>query len=84
MSFSGFKNCYLKSGRTPETHLEPYHQKIIEAIQERGFITDRAYAKLVERAKATRALDFQKLISLGLIERKGRGRATYYILKEIA
>ena len=71
-----------ESGRTPETHLEPYHQKMIEAIRERGFITDREYAKLVERAKATRALDFQKLISLGLIERKGRGRATYYILKE--
>jgi predicted HTH transcriptional regulator len=73
-----------ESGRTPETHLEPYHEKILAAIRERGFITDREYAKLVERAKATRALDFQKLVSLGLIERKGRGRATYYILKEAA
>ena len=73
-----------ESGQTPETHLEPYHQKLLEAIRERGFITDREYAKLVERAKATRALDFQKLIGLGLIERKGRGRATYYILKETA
>ncbi len=26
-------------------------------------------------------LDFQKMISLGLVERKGKGRATYYILK---
>lgn len=70
--------------RTPETHLQPYHIKILETIRERGFITDRDYAKLVERAKATRALDFKKLISLGMIERKGRGRATYYILKEAA
>lgn len=67
---------------TPETELKTYHQKILEFIREKGFITDRDYAKLTERAKATRALDFQKLLDLGLIEKKGRGRATYYILRE--
>jgi len=67
---------------TPESQLQPYHKKMLDYIQEKGFIADRDYAKLVTRAKATRALDFQKLIELGLIERKGRGRATYYILKE--
>ena len=66
---------------TPETYLQPHHIKLLETIRERGFITDRDYAKLVERAKATRALDFRKLIRQGMIERKGRGRATYYILK---
>ena len=40
------------------------------------------YTKLTRRAKATRALDFQKLIELGLIERRAKGRATYYVLKE--
>lgn len=69
-------------GISPETQLKPYHLKILEFIKEKGFIADRDYAKLVTRAKATRALDFRKLISLGLIERKGRGKATYYILKE--
>lgn len=67
-------------GISPETQLKPYHLKILEFIKEKGFITDRDYAKLVTRAKATRALDFQKLISLGLIERKGKGKATYYVL----
>ena len=67
---------------SPESQLKPYHVKILEYIQEKGFIADRVYAKLVTRAKATRALDFQKLIELGLIERRGKGRATYYILKE--
>ena len=65
---------------SPETQLHPYHKRMLEHIQKKGFITDHEYAKLVTRAKATRALDFQKLIELGLIERKGKGRATYYIL----
>ncbi|MEK7451119.1 MAG: Fic family protein [Patescibacteria group bacterium] len=66
----------------PQTQLQLYHTEILEFIRKKGFIADRDYAKLVDRAKATRALDFQKLIGLGLIERKGKGRATYYILKE--
>jgi len=67
---------------TPETQLQPYHLEILEFIKGKGFITDHDYAKLTDRAKATRALDFQKLIGMGLIERKGKGRATYYVLKE--
>lgn len=69
-------------GITPQTQLQPHHLKIIEFIRRKGFITDRDYAKLADRAKATRALDFLRLIELGLIERKGKGRATYYVLKE--
>lgn len=67
---------------SPETELQPYHIKMLSFIREKGFIADRDYAKLTKRAKATRAMDFQKIIELGLIERKGQGRATYYVLKE--
>ena len=67
---------------SPENELQPHHLKILEFIRQKGFITDRDYAKETSRAKATRALDFQKLIELGLIERRGKGRATYYVLKE--
>lgn len=69
-------------GISPETKLQPYHLKILEFIKEKGFIANHDYAKLVDRAKATRALDFNKLIHLGLISRKSKGKATYYILKE--
>lgn len=69
-------------GISPETQLKPYHLKILEFIKEKGFITDRDYAKLVYRAKATRALDFKKLMELDLISRKGKGKATYYISRE--
>ena len=65
----------------PQAQLKPYHQKIIEFIEQKGFITDRDYAALVERAKPTRRLDFNKLIELGLIVREGKGKNTYYVLK---
>lgn len=68
-------------GNTPEARLEPYHLKILAYIKKNGFITDRNYAQLTKRAKATRALDFQKLLDLGLIERKGKGRSTYYQIR---
>ena len=67
----------------PESTLKPYHKKILEFIINNNFITDKDYSKSVKRAKATRALDFQKLIRLNLIERKGKGKSTYYILKEV-
>ena len=67
---------------SPESELQPYHLKILEFIQKKGFISDSDYTKLTGRAKATRALDFQKLTELELIERRGKGRATYYVLKE--
>ena len=63
---------------TPETTLQPHHLLILDHIDKHGFINDRAYAQLTDRAKATRILDFNKLIALGLIERRGRGRSTYY------
>lgn len=68
-------------GNTPETRLEHYHLKIMEFIKKNGFIKDSDYVKLTNRAKATRALDFQKLLDLGLIDRQGKGKSTYYILK---
>ncbi|MDP2632239.1 MAG: Fic family protein [Candidatus Curtissbacteria bacterium] len=67
---------------SPQTGLQLFHFRILDFIREKGFITNRDYSKLADRAKATRAIDFQKLIKLGLIERKGKGRATYYVLKE--
>jgi Fic family protein len=67
---------------SPESQLKPHHLKILEHIREKSFISDKDYASLTDRAKATRIQDFKKLVELGLIERKGKGRATYYIQKE--
>ena len=71
-----------QAGFNPQTELRPYHNKVIEFIERKGFITDRDYASLVDRARQTRRLDFNKLIELGLIIRQGKGKNTYYTLKE--
>lgn len=67
---------------SPESELKPYHQQVLACISEKGYVTDREYAKLTDRAKATRSKDFHKLVELGLIVRMGKGRATYYKLKQ--
>ena len=63
----------------PKPRLEPHHRQIIEYIQEHGSITQREYAKISSRSIASRKLDMEKLLELGLIEAKGTGRGTYYI-----
>ncbi len=67
-------------GLTPETVLQMHHKKILHFIKQKGFITDKDYSKLTDRAKATRALDFNKLIEMKLIKRFEKGRSTYYKL----
>jgi Fic family protein len=66
------------SALSPATTLKPYHQEILDQIKERGFITDQQYAGSTKRARATRNLDFNKLIALGLIKKYGKGKGTYY------
>lgn len=63
---------------TPDTALQLHHKLILNYIDAYGFITDKAYAGMTERAKATRTMDFNKLIEWGLIVRQGRGRSTHY------
>ena len=75
------KKILMTSTISPETELQPHHQKILDFIENKGFITNRDYAQMTTRAKATRALDFQKLLKMNLIVRKGKGKATYYKLK---
>ncbi|MBI4185830.1 Fic family protein [Candidatus Berkelbacteria bacterium] len=63
---------------SPAMTLQPYHQAILDSIDQHGFVADRDYAMLTDRAKPTRNQDFNKLIELGLIERHGKAKATYY------
>ena len=74
-------NELKKSIITPATTLQPYHYKILDYIKKNDFIKDKDYARLTTRAKPTRNLDFRKLIKLGFIEKEGKGKATYYVLK---
>jgi Fic family protein len=72
------KKTLDQENKSPERELKSYHKKIIQHIKKHGYVRDPDYAKITERAKPTRNLDFKKLIKLGYIEKKGRGKATYY------
>ncbi len=71
-----------KSSIAPAFGLKEHHQLILNYLREHRSINNAIYATLVDRAKATRALDFTYLIEQRLIERQGRGKATYYTLKK--
>ncbi|MFA5098435.1 MAG: Fic family protein [Candidatus Margulisiibacteriota bacterium] len=66
---------------SPDTELRPQEKLLVGRIKKGGYITDRTYSGLVKRAKATRNKDFNRLIDMGIIEKKGKGKATYYKLK---
>lgn len=63
---------------TPQTVLTDDEKKMLAYIDMNGFITDKIYSTITNRAKATRNLDFQKLISMRIIRSEGKGKATYY------
>ncbi len=56
-------------------------EKILKYLKKNRTITDSDYSEITERKKATRVLDFNKLMEYNLIERCGKGRQTHYILK---
>ncbi|MBT3092597.1 MAG: Fic family protein [Candidatus Thiodiazotropha sp. (ex Lucina pensylvanica)] len=63
----------------PKPRLEPHHRQILAYIEEHGSITQREYCQISSRSLASRKLDFDKLLKMGLIETKGIGRGTYYV-----
>lgn len=67
---------------SPKDTLLKDQDNLLEYIHINGYITDKKYAEITERAKATRVIDFNNLISSGHIKREGKGRNTYYILKD--
>ncbi len=67
-----------KENLAPQTTLSEQQKMVLDCIDAGGFITDKIYSTLTKRAKATRNLDFQKLISMGIIKMIGKGKATYY------
>lgn len=70
-----------KVGYKPDTELNEDQKKILKYLTKHGVITDSEYSKFTERKKATRVLDFNKLMEKSLIQRCGQGRLTHYILK---
>ncbi len=78
---SGRVRKILPGKEVGKPRLEDHHRKILTYIEKHGSITQREYAGITSRSLASRKIDFEKLIDLGLIEAKGVGRGTYYVLR---
>lgn len=72
----------LLPGATQGPRLEPHHQQLLAYIQAHGSITQREYGQISTRSLAARKLDIDKLLTLGLIMSRGKGRGTYYTLPD--
>lgn len=76
------KEIEVLSFESPMEQMKDHHNKILNFINKYGSITDKQYSKLTDRAKATRVLDFKFLIQQNIIERRGKGKNTYYVSKD--
>lgn len=56
-------------------------RNILDVISEKGRITSKEATEHWKITRETATTDFNKLIELGLVERKGVGRSTYYVLR---
>ena len=66
----------------PKNVVYSHDQKVLDFVEKNGFIKNSDYAKLIKRSKAMRVINLNRLIEMGLIERKGKGKATFYVLKK--
>jgi ATP-dependent DNA helicase RecG len=64
------------------TLLNERQKGILKYLLEHGKIASEECTKYFNITRDTANRDFKKLIKEGLLERRGRGRATYYVLKE--
>jgi Fic family protein len=60
--------------------LEEHHRRLLTYISENGSINQREYGQISNRSLPARKQDFQRLLQQGLIERRGAGRSTYYVI----
>ncbi|MBL7128404.1 MAG: DeoR family transcriptional regulator [Ignavibacteria bacterium] len=59
--------------------LKTRQREILEHIEEHGRITSEDTMKKFNITRETANTDFRKLIDLNIIERKGKGKATFYV-----
>ena len=62
-------------------HLNERQQQALLHIQTQGQITNRGYQELTKVSQKQAVRDLNEMMELGLIERKGKGRATHYVYR---
>lgn len=65
-----------------ESNLNERQQQALLHIQTDGKITNRGYQDLTEVSQKQAVRDLNEMVELGLIERKGKGRSTHYVVTQ--
>ncbi len=58
------------------------YDQVLSYIKQHGSISQAEYGEISPRSLAARKKDFAKMRQLGLINAKGQGKSTYYVLSE--
>lgn len=61
-------------------HLNERQRQALLHIQTHGQITNRGYQELTEVSQKQAVRDLNEMMELGLIERRGKGRSTHYVV----
>lgn len=69
------------SDRTKDFDLNQRQKRALAFLIEHDRINNSKYQKLCETTRKTAARDLTELMSLGLLERHGQRKGTYYTLK---
>lgn len=56
-------------------------EALLKFLEERGKVSSKIYTRDFGIARETATQDFKKLMNMGLIERKGKGKNIHYVLK---
>jgi len=82
VTFYGHKKEELAeiSEREQLIKINERQKRAIEFIRKKGKITNLEYQKLNNVSRETAKLDLAKMVDLGILQRVGRGRNTYYKL----
>jgi len=82
-----FKVVFLKDPYTPERlqalGLNERQIKAVLYVKEHGKITNREYRKLTAISDEGARLDLKQLVEKGILEARGGGRSTHYVLRSI-
>ncbi len=71
----------LKKTRRGQIALTERQMRIIEFINKNGRITNRDIRSMFKLSDESALREINKLLSLGVIKKRGKGRATHYIIK---
>ena len=78
--FNSIKKSLSGEKYKPLTKPEKRYARAIKMLRKAGLITTSVYSRRIGVSKSIARKDLKKMIDIGIIRKRGRGRNVYYIL----